>query len=406
METYGLSLPRTATEPETWQTFFQQGIATNVRFWLDQITTQGPTAPLLYLERKNIMIALDWALQLRDAWDYALKLLLSFHPFAERYGAWVEWERFLEAGLRICRRQNMKALQAALLDRLGELKRHQGDWLAAATCHRTACDLSAEAGEDATEARASANLGYVFLLLQRYEEAYSALNQALIGYQATENLSGQATVYNNLGLVWFDQRQWDRSLYHHQKAYQLWSRIGNAEGMARAQHNTGNAYRKKSDWLKAESCLQSAINLYEQTNSRLRAAVAAQDLGNVYLEQDRPEQAEAFYHQAREAMQQMGHKRGLAQVFNNLGMTSAQRQDWTIAESYFQRSVVLWNELGQPVSQANVEDNLAEAYIRQGKGGAARQLLVQAQERLSQLEPTARVKFLLREIDVHLKQVT
>ena len=138
---------------------------------------------------------------------------------------------------------------------------------------------------------------------------------------------------------------------------------------------------------------------------RLYLALASMDLGNVYLRREQHDRAEALYRQAKGVMEQAGYTRGLAQVFNNLGMACTGQEKWRLAEDFFRRSIALWRQLGEPVSQANAEDNLAEAYLLQFKWEDAREVLNQALERLSGLEPVGRVEALLADIDDHLRAV-
>jgi len=113
---------------------------------------------LLHDERDNIAKALSRALQLETAWDATTDLLLAFHPYTEPTGSWTEWEWYLEAGLQISREKQDVASEAALLDRLGDLKRDRGEWAAAAAYHEQAYQLSSTVGNEAGCARALTSL--------------------------------------------------------------------------------------------------------------------------------------------------------------------------------------------------------------------------------------------------------
>jgi tetratricopeptide (TPR) repeat protein len=324
----------------------------------------------------------------------------------EWHGAWAGWAWLLETGLEISRQQGDTRRQAALLDRLGDLKRNRGDWDAAVACHQEARSLSESVGDELGRARALANLGHVYRLQRQYTEAQQAVTGALSIYQACNHPVGQADTHTNLGFLHSEQQEWDQALAHHQVAYRLGLEMENLPLMARAQHNMGTVCLFLGNKVEAESHLESAIALYEQTHAPFYLAAASMDLGNVYLKSNQPEKAELFYLRARDGMQSGESRRGLAQVHNNLGMACARQEKWALAEDTFRRSIALWRELGEPVSQANAEDNLAEAYLRQKKWQAARELLDQASQRLSALEPTARIDRLRQDIHEHLETAT
>jgi tetratricopeptide (TPR) repeat protein len=395
-----LSQARGAPDGERWPDFFRRQVVANARFWGTQIAAEPRDAPLLHVERDNIVKALNRALQLEAAWTPAMDLLLAFHPYMERRGVMAAWERYVQACLEISRQRGDLAAEAALLDRLGELKRDQGDWAEAVTCHERACQQYGRIGDVAGRSRALISLAQVYRMQRRYPEALQALEEALPNCRECDL---QAYAHNSLGLVHFDEYRFEDALASHQRAYDLWSESGNLEGMARAQACIGNCSRLLGDLPQAESSFRSAIALHEQTHSRLHLALASLDLGNLYLEQERAEQAEALYRQAKDVLEEAGYARGLAQVFNNLGMACAQQEKWRLAEDFFGRSIGLWRQLGEPVSQANAEDNLAEAYLAQAKWEAAWEIADRALQRLGAFEPEGRVEALLSDVHEHLR---
>jgi tetratricopeptide (TPR) repeat protein len=401
----GLSDEGTARDQDFWRNLFCRQVAANVRYWTQQIADRQGDAPRLYAERHNIVKALNRALQVEAAWAPAVDLLLTFHPYMERRGVMAEWEQYVEASLEISRRQDDQAAEAALLDRLGEVKRDQGDWAQAVTCHERACRQHETLGDIAGQARALGNLGQVYRLQRRFPEARQALEAALDSRQPDPGPEIRAFLHTTLGLVQHDEYQHTEAITSFQTAHQLWSQVGNVEGMARTRHNLGLTHLALGDWPQAESSLRSAITLYEQTRSRLYLAIASMDLGNVYLEQGRPEEAEILYRQARGVMEGSAYSRGLAQVFNNLGMACARQEKWSLAEEFFGRSIALWRQLGEPVSQANAEDNLAEVYLDQAKWDAAQQVLDKALGRLAEFPPEGRVADLLSDVNGHLREV-
>ena len=389
-----------------WPDLFRRKVATNANFWLGKVSLETIATPSVARERGNIVKALARALQVRAAWDPALDLLLAFHPYMTRQGAGSDWRWFVETGLEISRQLSNVTAEAALLDRLGELKRDAGDWPGAAACHEKAQELSGVAGDEAERARALINLGYVYRLQRRYAEAEEVLQEALQSCQSSRNRDGQAFAHTNLGLGHYEQNRWPEALHHHRKAHQIWSAIGNRLGTAQAQHNMGIAHISMEDWPEAESCLKTAIELYEQTNARLLAATASKDLGEAYRRQQRPEEAEELFRQAIGVMEVSGHRRGLALGYNNIGLACTQQRKWAMAEDFYRQSIALWEELGEPVGQANAEDNLADAYLQQQRWAEAMLVLDNALEHIRGVQPTGQVEDLLLDIREHRREAS
>jgi tetratricopeptide (TPR) repeat protein len=174
--------------------------------------------------------------------------------------------------------------------------------------------------------------------------------------------------------------------------------------MARAQHNRGVALSWLGDFARAETCLQRAMALYEQTQARLYRAIAAMDLGTVYLRDEQAEQAESIFCWALEVMQKVDYSWGIALVLTNLGRACIQQGKYVQAEDFSRRAATHWHRLNQPISEANAKDNLAEAYLKQGKWQAALEPLTQALDLLNRLEATPRNENLRHEIEEHIYQ--
>ncbi|RPI58660.1 MAG: hypothetical protein EHM56_01210, partial [Chloroflexi bacterium] len=149
------------TEPGFWPDFFRQKAAANALFWLDHVSRAPSSTATLNRERDNVAKALSLGLQVETAWQPAIELLLASHRYMEWHGSWRDWEQFLAAGLEISRQRGDVASEAAIVDRLGDLKRNEGDLAAAIACHEQAAQLNGQIGNAVGRARALANLGHV-----------------------------------------------------------------------------------------------------------------------------------------------------------------------------------------------------------------------------------------------------
>jgi len=164
--------------------------------------------------------------------------------------------------------------------------------------------------------------------------------------------------YNNLG-IWYEQnKQFDKALTHYQQTIKL------APMFPNPYINIGNVYHKKKNFEKAESWMKRAIQLDP------RSALAYYNLGNILREAGKTDQAIGAYNKALqfnpryiEAANNMAniyfkkrdfqkaiqyYKRALfidptfAMSYYNTALSYERLQDWTRAAENYRRFINFW----------------------------------------------------------------
>lgn len=131
---------------------------------------------------------------------------------------------------------------------------------------------------------------------QAYKEALSALGPKL---QTTQDA---ATTHDNLGLVYQEEKQYDKAIAEHQLAYGLYSKLlgsGNKD-TAYCQMNLAEAYIGLKDYAKAEPLLSTARTTIEKTEGSSSVAMASllDNLGMLYSCTERLAEAEEMQRRA------------------------------------------------------------------------------------------------------------
>ena len=106
------------------------------------------------------------------------------------YGANEDALRYLRRAADLLEPMGAISLRSVVLNDLGEVYFGLGDLDAAAKCYSQACDVDREIGGHA-EGHALSNLGRVYLLQHRLDEAIVSLQQAIRKHRASGTLEGE-----------------------------------------------------------------------------------------------------------------------------------------------------------------------------------------------------------------------
>ena len=159
---------------------------------------------------------------------------------------------------------------------------------------------------------------------QTYKEALAVLGPKL---QATQDA---VTIHDNLGLVYQEEKQYNKAVAEHQLAYNLYRKLSgdNNKDTAYCQMNLAEAYIGMKDYAKAEPLLNSAKTTIEKTEGASSVAMASllDNIGMLYSRTERLSEAEEMQRKAFVLIEKYhGHFSADAAIFlNNLATTYSQ----------------------------------------------------------------------------------
>jgi tetratricopeptide (TPR) repeat protein len=137
----------------------------------------------------------------------------------------------------------------------------------------------------------------------QYQEALSCLHLAydacLAQEQAEPTTEGMAAeIANDIGVVYTVQKRWDEAEKWLGEAQQRFGQAGDLEGEAQALGNVGSMYRARGDYQQAAAHLQLSADRFRVVGDHERRAASLRTLSVVRLRQFRPLQAVTAYRAA------------------------------------------------------------------------------------------------------------
>jgi tetratricopeptide (TPR) repeat protein len=134
-------------------------------------------------------------------------------------------------------------------------------------------------------------LGVDFYYQGNWEMAKVHYRRSLQIRSKIGDVSGTATVSNNLGEILSDQGYLDEAEQSFQACLKTWESIGYTLGVGLSNSNLGRVYARRSEWQKALDYLGKGYQIFEQLHSQGFLTEVHQRLAEAYLGEGQTEAA-------------------------------------------------------------------------------------------------------------------
>ena len=351
---------------------------------------------------KQALHILDYSLELPEAWPKTRQLLLAMAPKMEQDGYRDEWMPYLEQGIQQSRQLADTATQAELQVQLGILYQLRSKYQEARTHLETSIREFERLNARRNQARALNRLAQVVQRQRQFEEATTLVEAALqiLGEKDPE----RAFSYFVLALIAIDKRAWPEAAEWCRKSLSLWEQQNDRRMMGRSLTILGDALESMKRYAEAITVYERAIALLEEVHDPVHQAMAQMNLGTVYLWREHPRQALEVCRPTERIFRQVQDRLHLAHVNHNIGLAYRQLQEWDEAEAAYLLSIEQYQKVGNMAWLVNSMDGLGLVYLEQGQLAAAKKTFEEARKCLAQLEGEPRYEHLLKMVTVHLQE--
>lgn len=355
-------------------------ITNTVHYWLDTLAADTTQARLAEEDFYGVTRTIEAAVALGDPdlWSLAMDLTMAIQSHMQRYGHWIEWDRFLQYLIAHARHLGDRKSEASLLVVRAYVWLQQSDRRAAIRCYRDAWLLYRELDDSRGLATTYSNLGYLYITLGHFWRAEVLNTRAVALFTRLGDTRRLAYTVNHLGIAALQQQRWEEAEIHLSRARKLMEETEDRRGLAIALHNLGNLHERTGNLEAALVYGQQAIELYRALDDRPAVAAVLMNIGNIYRRQSDHLRARDTYSQAETVLQDVGNTLDLARVRHNLGMTYTLLKEWTEAEHCFRRALEHWDLEEDPLNQANTLGELAVLYTAWGRCADAHAALDEA----------------------------
>jgi len=380
---------------------FKWHIVKRTQMILARVAQAIPILPANIL--KQALHILDYSLELPEAWPVTRELLLTMAPKMEQAGHRDGWMPYLEQGIRQSRQLGDTVAESEFQLQLGILYQLRAKYEEARSHLETSAKGFERLKEPHNQARVLNRLAYVARLQRHFEEAISFVETA----QRLLDTDDGEFAYSSfvLGLVALDKRNWPEAVRYCQQAFEPWEQADNQRMMGRSLMCLGVALERMKQYPAAIRASEQAIGLFEATQDLVYKAAVQMNLGNVYNALEQPDRALKLFLPAKKLFLRVQDHYSLAMVAHNMGIAYRKLQQWDEAQAAYALSIQHKQEMGNIVALVNSMDGLGLVYLEQSKLMEAKATFEDALTELAKIQGEPGYEQRLAMIKAHLDDV-
>ena len=138
------------------------------------------------------------------------------------------------------------------------------------------------------------------LITKRYNWALDYFDKSLKIKEKLGDTRGIATVYNNMGNVYFGKKDFKNALEHYQKSLKLREAAMAKRDMAISLRNIGRVFFADSNYIKTEEYYAESLNIFKEIEDKEQEAQLLTDLASLKLTQKKYNEVISFSNKSLE----------------------------------------------------------------------------------------------------------
>jgi CHAT domain-containing protein/Tfp pilus assembly protein PilF len=297
----------------------------------------------------------------------ALKALAD--PYVKK-GDYSHGQRISQIAVGIAEKIGDQVGLGNALSDLGMIYKLQSRREQALDCLQKSLAIFEKTGNKKGKTRALLRIGLTHESQGRFDQALEYYDRSLAISLETGDRNATALIFNNMGNVHYSLGRYELGLELLQKSRALSEELNDKETLGLALNDIAVYYIDHGRYAEALECLQKSLNILEEMGSagdKLDLAVRLSNIGIVYKQYGRADQALAYYGRSLKIYEELESKREIANVQNNIGVAYKSLGLYGQALEWFQKSLQLSEKLQRKGGVATSLNNIGDAYRLQGR---------------------------------------
>lgn len=298
---------------------------------------------------------------------------------------------FAQQALDDARKHNRYSDQAGAYNVMGNAYHLRGEFTRAFDCYNSALQISLANKLPRNAVSSYVNLGYVHADQDNYELArknYKLGIAELMRIKRTDTLlrsdsSNLSNLYNNLGVIFFDEGKPDSALVYYFVALRIRQKLGIQHNIAGSLSNIGGVYHEKKEFKKSMQYHLQALSI-DSVNT---APIVYSNLSSSYYHERNYSKALYYANKALAAGQSGMEQYVLVELYMNLFRAHARQDHIDSAIHYGQLALALKDTISRGETKRIVSEAV-EKYESEQK-----ELKIQQQDAELQRQSTQKIAF-------------
>ena len=222
-------------------------------------------------------------------------------------------------------------------------------------------------------------IGKIYYLQAKYNEALSNYEKAEKLYQKRNNLAGLGTVYSNMSIAYQDKGEKDKAITYMLDALRI-SEQRNDKNVGVIENNLGKLFYEIRNFPEAKNYLNRSIRSCLAEGNYIDAGKAQLNMANVFITEVDYTKGIEYLDAARTSFEKGNFKRGVQACANNIGALYIRQGKYEQAIAPLQQALGIARESKSYSGVALIEQNIGYAYTLMGKYAPALEWLNKAEE--------------------------
>lgn len=227
-------------------------------------------------------------------------------------------------------------------------------------------NMNRENGNRQGEANTLANIGFIYVSREKFEEAVGYFEQAININHEIGGVQGEANQLINLGSTYRLKGDLEKGLYYCSLALELHKQIAYRQGQANALGMIGNIYSDRMDYQAAAGYYEEALEIYRETNYKIGEATQLNNLGLLCEKQNEAEQALDYFNQALQVCMECDYKQGEGDALYNIGNLYFNEGSMKEAIKHYEKAYACQETAGNQKNKVSILIRLGKARTQKG----------------------------------------
>ncbi|MCD4669790.1 MAG: tetratricopeptide repeat protein [Actinomycetia bacterium] len=238
--------------------------------------------------------------------------------------------------------------------------------------------IAGEIGYRAGEASTFNNLGLIYSCVGQYEEALTYYEQALGFVHEIGDRAGEGPIFNSLGLLYASLGQYEEALIYYEQALGIQREVDDRAGEGGTLHNLGAVYRNLGQYEEALTYYEQALGIVQEIGNLKGEGATLNSIGVVYHDLGQYAEALRYSEQALRIRQEIGDRAGEGATLNSFGGVCNNLGQYAKAIEYYEQSLGIRREVGDRAGEGVALSNIGSVYHALGQYAEALRYYEQA----------------------------
>ncbi len=183
-------------------------------------------------------------------------------------------------------------------------------------------------------------------------KAQEHFKKALTYLNNDEDISLQAMILTNLGIINTITGNFEQAIWNHKNSIEKFEKLNDLNRVARVYHNIGMLYTRMLKYDEALEEFNKCITVSLETNYLSNCAIAYIGKAYIYTKLNNQQLADAFTDKAMEIAYKINDTLSIADIYKIKGMINSDLENFELSEEFFENSLRLNDDFENSLNKA------------------------------------------------------